>query len=158
MDSYYDVSNLGRIRNHKTGHIKALSFDGHYYKFGYDYSINKNRKHGWYRVHKAVAKAFIPNPYNKPTVNHKDGIKEHNNVENLEWCTYKEQSQHSSKVLLVNCGENSYNAKHTNKEVIEMRELFESGEKTIKELCEIYNDSYKNIRRIVKYERWKNIK
>ena len=158
LDSYYDVSNLGRIRNHKTGHIKSLVFDGHYYKFGYDYSINKNRKRGWYRVHQAVAKAFIPNPENKPTVNHKDGIKEHNYVSNLEWSTHKEQSVHATTVLYRNCGENNYNAKHKNSDVIEMRRLFESGNKTVEELAVLYNDSIKNIRRIVKYERWKNVK
>ena len=58
------------------------------------YSITK-------QVHRLVATQFIPNPQNKETVNHKDGNKRNNHIENLEWATKKEQSQHASKVLHV---------------------------------------------------------
>lgn len=53
------------------------------------------------QVHRLVAKQFIPNPSNKPTVNHKDGNPRNNNVDNLEWATQKEQMIHARDVLGV---------------------------------------------------------
>jgi hypothetical protein len=50
-------------------------------------------------IHRAVAVAFIPNPHNLPTVNHKDGIKLHCHKDNLEWATHSEQLYHSVRVL-----------------------------------------------------------
>lgn len=157
LGNTYEVSNLGRIRNSKTKNIKSLVYDGHYYKFGYDCKINGKRCRGRYRVHKAVAMAFIPNPENKPTVNHIDGDKSNNRVDNLEWATHKEQSVHASEVLKINCGENNYNSQYTNTQVKEMRRLYEEEKYDIKTLQWLFGGKAQNIRRIVKYERWKNI-
>ena len=87
----------------------------------------------------------------------KDGDHSNNCVSNLEWATYKEQMEHATKQLKVHVGDNNYNAKHSNEEVKEIRKLYENGEKTIKELSIMFNDTYANMRRIVKYERWDNI-
>lgn len=57
--------------------------------------LDKNNKSKSELVHILVAKAFIENPYNKPTVNHKDGNKHNNCVDNLEWATYSENNKHA---------------------------------------------------------------
>lgn len=51
------------------------------------------------QVHRVIAKKYIPNPENKPCVNHKNGIKDDNSIENLEWVTYSENEKHSYDVL-----------------------------------------------------------
>ena len=70
------------------------------YNNGYGYMLVDMRKNGkrYMRlVHRLVADAFIPNPNNLPQINHKDGNKSNNCIDNLEWCTYKQNIIHSWK-------------------------------------------------------------
>jgi hypothetical protein len=64
--------------------------------------LSKDKVARRFRIHVMVAKAFIPNPLNLPEVNHKDGIKTNCCVDNLEWCTSKENKQHAFRTGLMN--------------------------------------------------------
>lgn len=94
FDTKYAISNKGNIINVKNGRQLKTRIN----KNGYEevqLSINGIRKN--YRIHRLVGIAFLDNIENKPYINHKDGNKLNNNLYNLEWCTAKENDNHSRK-------------------------------------------------------------
>lgn len=88
----YSISNLGNIKNNKKNRIMKLTIKGGYYTVSLTNDICKKT----FKVHRLVGSAFIENPDNKPTVNHKDKNKCNNKLSNLEWMTLDEQMQHKS--------------------------------------------------------------
>lgn len=103
FEGIYKVSNFGRVMRvdeYYTGNPLSQHDNGRGYLF---VALNWKKKRGIQKyVHRLVAKAFLDNPENKPTVNHKDGIKSNNHVSNLEWATYRENNIHAIKYLRIN--------------------------------------------------------
>lgn len=95
FEGKYQVSSWGRVRNAITlCIIRPYSNTKGYLKIG----LTKNNKCVKFRVNRLVAKAFIPNPYNLPQVNHKDGNKANNSFTNLEWITNGDNQRHAIRL------------------------------------------------------------
>lgn len=120
LEGKYQVSNHGNIKSVKTGLLRKKRTNA----WGYNvicFSLSRQDRRFWL-VHRAVALAFIPNPENKKTVNHINGIKTDNRVENLEWATDKENVQHSFASGHRNFrGENNSRARLTKESVLAIR-------------------------------------
>ena len=105
----YEVSNYGNVRRKKCQIIYCNGMITNYKEKLLTQELNRkmykrvtfsqNNIQKRYQVHRLVALYFIPNPENKPCVNHIDGDGGNNNVSNLEWCTYSENERHSYDTL-----------------------------------------------------------
>ena len=112
---FYQISNYGRIKSlarfnnnlhlkEKILKIRKVPSSNHYHNI----VLCKNGIQTQRTIHRLVAEAFIPNPLNKPQINHKDGNKVNNSSDNLEWCTNKENYYHALRTGLhpYNLGNN----------------------------------------------------
>lgn len=151
-EGYYEVSNQGRVKSlvgwngHKyvnrekiiSGWKQKTSKDGSYQRFVV--RLKKNGKGKELKVHRITAEAFIPNIGNKPNINHIDGNPLNNKVENLEWCTQKENVEHAVKTGLIKV------SAYQNKE--ELIELYKEGH-SIKELSKRFVSNEKSVRNVL---------
>jgi predicted DNA-binding protein YlxM (UPF0122 family) len=168
FEGFYEASTHGRIKS--LDRVKFLKNNKEKVLVG---KILSDVRSEWYgkvtlymldekfqfNTHRLIAKTFIPNPDNLPEVNHKDGIKSNNHVDNLEWCTHKENSEHAliNNLFKPKSGIESGNAKLTDVQVIEMRNLYYKGNMTLLELRDKYSIAYGAIYNIIKGRNWKHI-
>lgn len=149
-EGLYQISNLGRVKSMAKfagcSWRKEKILDPYVDKYKYcKRLLSNNGKHKVEPVHRLVANAFIPNPENKRTVNHKDGVKINNCVTNLEWNTHKENDAHARKIGLT-IGHKGIHTKLTDKQVINILKL--KGKKTLYKISLLYPVSTATISRI----------
>lgn len=150
FEEYFQVSNLGNVFSKRSNRIlKQTKNNKGYWVFGT--SINGIAH--TFSVHRLVAEAFIPNPEDKPYVNHIDGCKTNNVVSNLEWVTAKENSAHSWATGLQLPRPNHSQRKLTDDQVREIR----ASTKSNKELASIYGIGLVTIWRIKRRQTYKDI-
>ena len=125
FEGLYEVSNKGRVRSldrkvprlGKYGQPSHMVYKGKLIPMwitnqGYlRLTLNRDGKKSNHLVHRLVANAFIPNTENKETVNHKNGIKSDNQLQNLEWATRSEQNHHAWAIGL-NKGKTGWTGKY----------------------------------------------
>jgi predicted DNA-binding protein YlxM (UPF0122 family) len=132
----YEVSNNGNVK-----HINSKNpLKGRPNPKGYlEVALYNNGKRRDYRVHRLVALAFIPNPEDKPQVNHKNGKKQCNYDWNLEWATNQENQLHAyaNDLHSAKLGEDNIKAKLTESQVIEIKQLLVEGTSQYK-IAELY--------------------
>jgi len=157
LENHYEVSNLGRVYSYKYNRFLSMYINNTGY---YTTQLGHNKKTRSFLVHRLIMLAFIPNPENKRTVNHKDGNKLNNSLDNLEWATYKENFKHGidTQLIIRARGEKIGCAKLTEKDVKEIRYKFNNNKNIIQaELARQYNVGHATIWRVVNNKNWKHI-
>jgi hypothetical protein len=169
-EGYYQVSNYGNVRSldrvikEKTGKTQTLKgriLKPHTNSSGY-YQINLNRKsvRTTFAIHQLVAQAFLDNRSRKPLVNHINGIKTDNNVNNLEWATYSENLEHAYKnrlrqaVKTNEVASKNYKRKLTEQQVREIRLLIAAKSLTLKQIANQYDVGRSTIGSIKSGRNW----
>lgn len=166
-EGLYQVSSLGRFKSlsrektigsrgkkiMKSFIMKQNEVKGYLTILFYNNSIRKK-----YQSHRVVANHFIQNIENKKTVNHINGNKKDNTVNNLEWLNHSEQQKHAVKIGLRNktLGENSNFSKLNETSIKAIRELYKQKVKQ-KEIALMYNINRNTVHSIVNKITWKHI-
>ena len=160
----YEISNLGNIRSWLSPHgIKSEPTLKKQYiqRSGYSYAgLMKEGKLFTKIVHRLVAKEFINNLYNKPDINHINGIKSDNRSENLEWVTKSENQIHAYKtgLQIKQFGENTSQAILNTEQVINIKKLRKETDLTLKQIAIKLNiTNYRNLENILYGKSWSHI-
>lgn len=168
FEGYYEVSSLGRIRSKdrivKTRHSQFMykgrvllaRYNEHAKGTYVSLSVKSNIQR--FFVHRLVAIAFIPNPENKPHVNHLDADRSNNKVSNLEWCTASENLKHCVKLGRHKCprGEKHPRTKLTECSVNDIMRLIKLGLKN-KDIASIYGIKASTVSAIKLGGQWNHV-
>lgn len=150
---YYACDNGRIFSEHLNDYMKEYVTNAGYLR------IDINDKH--FSVHRLIALAFIPNPGNKPEVNHKDTDKSNNKPSNLEWVTRKENNNYpetyNKRCENIKKGEENNFHKLTEMEVKEIIRLLNEDEFSNQDIATMYNVIPKSIRNIKNNKTWKHI-
>lgn len=159
---FYQISNLGnarsldRMASNHTGRrlFKSRPLRQIKMRHGYPgFCLSKRQKQRAFSIHRLLGIHFIPNPENKPEINHINGIKTDYRLENLEWATRLENMRHAFKTGLCNfSGENSKSAKLTVNQAEEIRSL--KGKHTQRVLAKIYGVNHSTIGAVQRNQTW----
>lgn len=154
FEELYEASNLGNIRNYKTGKILSKSVDNCGYVVNVLYSKGTKKT---FKSHRLIAGAWIPTSNNLLQINHINGIKTDNRVENLEWCTQSENMKHAYKnnLQIPRTGINHHGSKLNNYKVKEIRKLYKTGDFSARELGNKYGVKKTTIQALLENRTWK---
>lgn len=157
VDGYegkYEVSDDGRVRK-----VCGKELGQWLSELGYC-RVRLSAPRAMILVHRLVAKAFIPNPDDKPFVNHIDCCRSNNKAENLEWCTQAENLKHSEllgrmKRGFAQKGKRSFNAKLSDNQAAQIREEYAAGGISLEKLALKHGTSKRTAHRIVNFHTYK---
>ena len=155
-EGLYEINNKGEIKTIKSGRIIKYFKN----KDGYlSCKLSKKSKTKTYLVHRLVAQAFIPNPENKPYVNHKDSNRLNNTLNNVEWCTPLENVKHMiiSGRSTYKKGSNNINSKLDENIVISILNIYKNKNVTQRFLSKKYDVSLSAINSVINRKTWKHV-
>lgn len=166
-EKYYQVSNYGRVKSKErsfkifkgyTRFTKSRILKEHINGDYLDARLTDNGITKGYRCHRLVALNFIPNPNNKPFVNHIDHNPKNNHVSNLEWCTHQENIDHMMAAGRHNCHRGAVvnTAKLNEEDVINIIKLRSDGY-LLADIAKKYNVTKTTISLIVNRKSWKHL-
>lgn len=165
-EGVYEVSSLGRVRRANTLNVLRGRMDRDGYRL-FCLSLRRlGRRHTNAKGHRLVAEAFLPNPSNKPQVNHLNNDRSDNRVENLEWATASENTKHAYKTgSLTQRGVRNNASKLTPEKVIQIRQMWAArkmrgrwGKPTICEIAAEFCVSSSCIKNVVYQGYWSHVK
>lgn len=149
----YKVSNIGTVINIKTNKIVPTNFCQKGYK---RVSLWVNKKQKTSRIHRLVAITFIDNPNNLAVVNHVDGNKLNNSIENLEWCTEEYNRIHARDNNLMQNGESRPSSKLTKDDILKIPSFVSMGA-TVSEIAKHFNVERTTIDNIFLGKKWRHV-